>query len=374
MASLLLSIGCWREHEPAIDYDRIPLDNPHVEDTQIWVQAFDSGIPCPDMSTAPFYAVYPESLEDPARVAVLFHSGAFDYVINPSPLNRLEGTHYTSENRLTATWARERVFYTLGMWSAGTTTYEAQDGALVVALARQGFLTLLPGNCWGDLWHNEVDRQKNDEALDGFQRNGRGLAWWMLRIVFEDDFASSHGFDMPIEIDDDQVWLLGLGDGGRAIPELLLRTLNPADYDIEPEIAGFMMDSTPDDLSYWASSPSRETQYKKELDALDHIMPLAGTDTAHPPLGYYSLLHILGGTPQGDDGGPAASVDLDWVHQYVVWSRNDNDLVDELIEPTAALLEQRGGTVEDTRKDGHTFSNSDIAIANRVVRAMLGLE
>lgn len=371
--ALLTSAGCWKEHDTAIDASVVRLDNDHVGDLEILIHTYETELACPDGGNASFYVVVPESVQEPAPVAVLFHSGAFDYVKSPSATDFLDGTHYADENRLTASWSQERVFFTLGMWDAGATTYERQTGALPVALAGRGVVTIIPGNCWGDLWHNEISYQENDEGLDRFPRNGRGFAWWMLRILFEEDFAVSHDFTLPVEVDSSQTYLFGIGDGGRAIPELLLRMADPAS-DLRPEIAGFFMDSTPDDLSYYLSTDDRRRNGADELAVLDRLMPDAKKNPKAQPYGYFSLLHLLGGTPLGDKGGDPVTVDLTGMRSYIVWSQNDNDLPDEMIEPTTELLKKAGGTVENTARDGHTFANSDIAVAGRVLASILGEE
>ena len=70
---------------------------------------------------------------------------------------------------------------TLGLQIDDQDPGENNLGTLPAALANRGVVQFIPGNCWGDMWHNEEGVVVNDLELDGFNRNGRTIANWMLR-------------------------------------------------------------------------------------------------------------------------------------------------------------------------------------------------
>ena len=142
-------------------------------------------------------------------------------------------------------------------------------------MANRGFVQILPGNCWGDLWHNEEGVQYNDVTRDGFDRNGRTFAWWMVRIASDPAFATTRGIEFPVPIDPSQLYLFGLGDGGRGVLEMLT-------HDSAPEIKGALVDSTPDNLAAYTAYPD---VFREEIEGISRIFG----EEALENIGEYSL-------------------------------------------------------------------------------------
>jgi hypothetical protein len=362
----LAGTGCWRLHDTAVDYGIVPLRNENTSKGSVWVRAYDTDLACPDGEYASFYVVYDDEAREPAPVAIVFHSGAFDYVTNSVGTDPTVGTHYATANRLSAAWAKERVFFTLGMWEPEDEVIEKSNGSLATALAQKGVVTLYPANCWGDLWHNERLTNRNDFNTDSFYREGLTFAWWMVQLLVNQSFATAQGFDPPMEIDASKIYLFGLGDGGRAIPEVLLRSGNLQSTDLAPTFAGVFLDSSPDDLSYYLQN----TQYVPQIKGLQRIF-----FEDDEPYGHYSLLHFLSGTPLMGGGGTSSTYvvpkSLD-----VVWSSQDNVVTDDMIEPLTRRVEQWNGyqghlaETTNTQLPGHVFVNSNISLANDAVNTI----
>ena len=178
-ALALLATGCWKLDDPGVGYDTIPLENQHVTNPDLVVQTFEPTPPleCPDGSPATFYAVYDTKLTGAVPLAVVFHSGAFDYVKNPSQDNPLEGTHFASEDRLNLEWAQLRVFSTLGMWEEEVDPNETHTGALVTALAQQ--LAALQKTDPDAAWVEQPA-----EAAHVFTNKNVPLAFEVVRFLF----------------------------------------------------------------------------------------------------------------------------------------------------------------------------------------------
>jgi hypothetical protein len=355
--------GCWRQHDTAVDYSLVPLENANAPAGSIWVRAYDTNLACPDGEYASFYAVWDELAPEPAPVAIVFHSGAFDYVSNPAAEDPTIGTHYATVNRLSAAWAKERVFFTLGMWSPDDEKTEQSTGAIATALAQSGALAIYPANCWGDLWHNEKITNKNDYRTDGFYREGLTFAWWMTQLIVNQAFASAQDFTPPVRVDGSKLYLFGLGDGGRAVGEVLLRATSIQSSDVKPVFGGVFVDSSPDDLSYYLIN----TQYTQQIRGLQRIFY-----EDSEPYGHYSLLNYLGGTPlkggRGSTGSYVVPSQMD-----IIWSSQDSIVADDMIEPMATRASALGGKVTDTQLSGHVFSSSSITIANDVVNEVFSL-
>lgn len=244
------SLGaCWKDEFAAIPTDVLRFE-PGLEAPLDWfVAQIAVPLECPDGLQAKFYLLYPQAEADAGTalpLAVLYHSGSFDYVYAPDPTSPLDGTHYADPSRLDADWAVHQVFATLGMYPEPDPA-EVHDGRLAVALADHGVAVMLPTNCWGDLWANARGGADNDFGGDFFFREGLSAAEWSYRFATEPAFADAFDVSLPIEVDPDEVYAIGLGEGGRAVGELLSAD---RDDDGVPDytVAGALVDSPPDDL------------------------------------------------------------------------------------------------------------------------------
>ena len=91
LMSLLMLSACWKLDNPVVDTGRVAF-SPVVGGPDNWfVESFDMSLTCPDGSAARFWLVYPEQADYRAHpsvgsipTAVVFHSGAFDWVIAPT--------------------------------------------------------------------------------------------------------------------------------------------------------------------------------------------------------------------------------------------------------------------------------------------------
>jgi hypothetical protein len=350
---IVLLTGCWKLDDETIGYDVVPLENQHVVGEDLVVQSFVPTPPleCPDGEPASFYAVYDQRITSPAPVAILFHSGAFDYVKNPAQDDFLAGTHYAPEDRLSASWAQTRVFSMLGMWEETVDPSEDHTGALVTALAQDQKLVLLPANCWGDLWHNYTGRNGNDYSTERFNRDGLALASWMYRIVTDASFAADHDAALPVPVDPEELALIGLGDGGRAVAELLWLLTDVSYADVE--IPAVMVDSSPDDLGWYVEQPS---QFFDLLTGLGRIY-----DGETDDLGAWSLEAYL-----ADGAHPTPRT-------MMIWSEHDPEIPTGVMEGLAAQLaavedvDDSQALVEEIGASAHVFSNKDFPLAFDVV-------
>ena len=354
IALIVLATGCWKLDDTVISYDVVPLENQHVVAEDLVVQTFEPSPPleCPDGEPATFYAVYDSSLTTPVPAAIVFHSGAFDYVKNPAQDDYLAGTHFAADDRLSRAWAQTRVFSTLGMWGDSVDPSETHTGALVTALAQQEIMVLLPANCWGDLWHNHSGgRQENDYSTERFYRDGLAMAGWMYRIATDESFATGHDVGLPLQIDKDHISLLGLGDGGRAVAELLwlLSDVTYADVEIE----SVLIDSTPDDLTWYYEQPSQFADYITGIERIfnDDIDSLAD----------FSMESYLASELHPEP------------RTMLVWSSYDPVVPNGAIEDLVTEVEARAdadsssAVVEEIGASAHVFSNKDMPLAYDVV-------
>jgi len=201
---------------------------------------------------------------------------------------------------------------------------------------------IIPANCWGDLWHNEegIADHYNDIDLDGFARNGLTFAWWMVRIATDPDFALGQGVELDLEWSADAFYLLGLGEGGRGVVELLRHPDMPA-------VAAVMVDSSPDDLQAYLDAPAA---FGDEIEGLSRLFP----DTIDR-VSEWSMAAIVDEVPM-----PARTVYL--------WSDGDTRLPAASMYNGAAALSGRPGTwVVNTHEPGHVISNSDLTRAREIV-------
>ena len=336
----LLLAGCFNLPDEAsnIDTTVMPFDNPNVTEEGVVIERMKTELLCPDGELSSFHIVYKPDTTTPAPVAIVMHSGAFDYVMEPGSGGPLSGPHYHANSRLTADFATRKVWETLGLQIDDLDAVENNLGTLPAALANRGFVQILPGNCWGDLWHNEEGVQYNDVSRDGFDRNGRTFAWWMLRLASDPSFASTRGIDIPVPIDPAQLYLFGLGDGGRGVLELLT-------HEGAPDVLGALVDSTPDNLAAFTDHPDI---FEEEIEGFSRIFGEEAMET------------IDSFSWTGDTRMPERLVYL--------WSSGDPNLPSAAAQPAAdALAGQEGVKVMNLATQDHVLTTSDIDLANEVL-------
>lgn len=278
LALIIPTAGCWKG-----TYTEIPPDilrfEPPVEAPLDWLLApFEVNLRCPDGANARFYMLYPESATPdgaPMPAAVLYHSGSFDFVYAPEAGDPLGGTHFTSPSRLGSEFAIRQLFSTLGMYP-DLYEQEQHDGLVATALADAGVAVMLPTNCWGDLWSNKSGGADNDFPQDLFDRQGLAAAEWAFRFLVDPLFASAFDVDLPVAVDPAEVYLIGLGEGGRAVAGVL-STDNDEDGVPDYSVAGALVDSPPDDLRVFFDDPGL---YSSTVEGLDRIFPEGALRTA----------------------------------------------------------------------------------------------
>lgn len=279
LALTALTAGCWKDEFAVIPPDVLQFQPP-IEARRDWLVApIDVSLECPDGQNARFYLLYPKEAAvegaAPIPTAVLYPSGSFDFVYAPEPSDPLTGTHYADPSRLSGEWAIRQVFATLGMYPEQD-TLEVHDGLLPVALAEAGIATMVPTNCWGDLWANRRGGNDNDFAADFFFREGRSAAEWAWRFVVDPAFAAAFDVELPIVVDPSQLYAIGLGEGGRAVAEVL-SVDNDADGTPDYTVTGAIVDSSPDDLRVYFADAGL---YASTVEGLTRIYPGGPDDTA----------------------------------------------------------------------------------------------
>lgn len=346
MMMLALAMGCWPNDadRSTLDFSDIPYDNEFMASSAT-VAFFDTVLECPSGDGTRFAAVYPDSLNDttgPAPVAIILHSGAFDYLVG----NTIDDPSYYNPSRLDRGWAVSKVWETLGLSLDEIDASEENLGTLSAALADAGFVQLLPANCWGDLWHNEQGAQDNDYSQESFSRNGRTIAGWMTQLLTDEAFANDKGFSVPVELDTSRIYLIGLGEGGRGVTELLLREQTPA-------IAGVLLDSVPDDLTPYVDPLDTFSEIEVGLSRIFGEKDLAR-------IGDFSMRALL-------DSGASLPPRIG-----LVWSDGDPRLPIDAIAPTAdAIAAHDGSWVHNARTQDHILLNRDPELAAAAVEYLL---
>jgi hypothetical protein len=343
MTLMTLLMGCWPDDgaRSELDFSDIPYENSFLA-APATITFFDTTLPCPDGQGTRFAAVYPDSAEGPAPVAIVLHSGAFDYLTGDT----LDGPFFYTPSRLDRGWAISKVWETLGLSLDEVDASEENLGTLTAALSDAGFVQLLPANCWGDLWHNEQGAQDNDYSQESFSRNGRTIAGWMTQLVTDEAFASGQGFSVPIELDASRIFLVGLGEGGRAVTELLLREQTP-------DIAGILLDSVPDDL----------TPYVEPLDAFADIEVGLSRIFGEKDLARISDWSMRALISDNTPLPPRIGL---------VWSDGDPRMPIDAIRPTAeAIAGLPGAWVHNSRATRHILLNADPDLAAQAVEYLL---
>jgi hypothetical protein len=254
---VLLLSGCWKTDPATVDLTEVPYENADLA-VDATVRTLDLDVACPDGRPGPLFVLSsPSDVAAPA--AVVLHSGAFDYVEAPNADDALAGEHYQATSRLDRAWSSDKAWETFGLAIAEVDPPEVNLGALPTALVNAGVTVLVPGNCWGDLWHGEEGVQEGQPEVDGFHRNGRAAAWRTVELLLE------HA-DLGVPWNED-LYVLGLGEGGRGVAELLT-------HDGMPDVAGVLVDSAPDDLGPYVDDP---VTWADEVAGLERIF---GADVA----------------------------------------------------------------------------------------------
>lgn len=329
--------GCWKTdlaELPTAEVDFSPAANPAV---QGWlVREFETAALCPDGLPASVFAVYPSAPAGPVPVALVLHSGAFDYVLDPPSSDPLGGVHLRDPERLDHDWSVRKVYATLGMYDDND-PIEDHLGALAATFAVNGVAMVLPANCWGDWWHNQRDAADNDFAADQFYREGRLAAAFGWQVATDAAFAGANGVAIPATFDADRAYLVGLGEGGRGVAELLHGGL--------ADPAAIVVDSTTDDLGPYYAAPDL---YAETVAGLDRV--------------------FVGGEPEADATALAAVADL----PPMAFLYSDLDAAvpaganDGILGVLAARDAQGNDLVVNTGVTKHVFTASDAVLSQQV--------
>ena len=334
--------GCFKldADMAVLDTTVIPYEHPSLVVDDAVIRSVDTPLTCPDGEPARIHMVYREDASEPAPAVVVFHSGAFDYVLDHGTSGPLSGPHFHAEPRLTQPFTIRKVWETLGLQIRDIDPAEENRGELTAALANRGVVQYLPGNCWGDLWHNEAGEQENDIEEERFTRNGRALARWTARIATDEAYAENQGVGWPAAIEPEALYAAGLGSGGRGVLELLL------DPD-SPTVAGALFDSTPDNLAAYRDNP---TDFGAEIEGFELIFGTALTDIEALSVAAAPLPDRL----------------------FYLWSSSNPQVPAEAMRPgAAAVTGQLGVRVEDTQHPEHVVSNSRPEVAADVIGFLL---
>ena len=290
LAPLLLLAGCWRVQLPELPQDQRAFDPAVGAPADWWVFSFETTLTCPGGEPARFHLLYPgfadrREVEDaPAiPIALVFHSGAFDYVASPTAGDPTAGasfqTTYGNDKRLTLDWSAERIFASLGLYPNYDRS-ELHAGTLPAALATINVATLWPGNCWGDIWHNRTSLAQNNYEGVLFFRDGRTAAEFAY-LHATTSFPPGNPVELPIRVDTERVFAVGLGDGVRAVSELLaLRDDSGPNVVFPYTFAAAVLDSPIDDLTVYADASTDEFQAIHA--GLNRIFPDGGRNLAAP--------------------------------------------------------------------------------------------
>jgi len=83
-----LMSGCWKTELVPLAGDVVHFD-PQVGGPTDWViSELDLGLACPDGQSSAVFVVHPSSApSSPLPVAVVYHSGPFDYVLEPNEVD-----------------------------------------------------------------------------------------------------------------------------------------------------------------------------------------------------------------------------------------------------------------------------------------------
>ncbi len=238
LLALPLLTACWTGL-PGEDFDltRTPFGNFYIDraDATLAVRTAD-GYTCPDGTEARIYFVDPAGeAAEPRPLAVLFAGRNFDYI-------NAQGEHQAADDRLTTEWAAAEVEALLGLRDEAAEVTGLHAGAWAGHLLQRGFSLAVPANCWGDLWHGRGD---NDFAGEDFLRYGAYFASDTVRLA-----------QARPPVADDRLLVIGLGEGGRAVTELILDGV---------EIDAVAIDSSPDWLAPVVNDTAANRAYVQGL-------------------------------------------------------------------------------------------------------------
>jgi hypothetical protein len=334
---VLLLSACWKFDPATVDMVEVPYENTGLA-VDARVRMSELEVTCPDGEPDRLFVLFaPADTEAP--VAVLLHSGAFDYVVEPDEADVLAGEHYHARSRLDRSWSNDKVWETFGLATSEVDPPEENLGTLPTALVNAGVTVLVPGNCWGDLWHGEAGVQEGAPDVDGFQRNGRAAAWETVQHVLE-------GARLPVPWNG-ELYLAGLGEGGRGVTELLTH----ADL---PTVDGILVDSSPDDLSPYVENP---VAWADEVAGLERIF---GEELMDPS---QRARWTLTG---------AAEEDLLPARVAYLWSSLDPRVPVAAMEGFAALAAmQESNWVVDMGVARHVLTNADAELAAQATDYLL---
>lgn len=310
------------------DLSTTPLGGEYLDRSEATLSIRNAdGYVCPDGRPARVYLVDPVGEVGPRPLALMLHGRPFDYVDD-------QGDHYGTEDRLNSPWAADAVEEMLGL---GDDPAAAGEGAWVAALVRAGWSVVAPADCWGDLWHG---RGANDYGVEGFLRMGGYLASEAVLIAQERQGVS-----------DQRVLVIGLGEGGRGVTELLMS-------DSPPDAV--IIDSSPDWLPPVVTAASTNAGYVEGLFAIydDEVRavvdPDARLEALRTALRRDSMVHVV------QDLGVRPPI-------VYFWSATDERIDPETSRPAAdavlASYPVDDAHVLDTQRSDHAPSNRDLAEA-----------
>jgi hypothetical protein len=341
IVTLCALAGCWktgRSELPEGVVDFVPAAGGPAG----WVVErydFPENMLCPDDNVGAYYFVYPEGVPGPFAGALVLHSGAFDYVPEPSLTDPLAGDHFQDPSRLDADWSVRRVFATLGMYEDPDETEEVHTGALPAALATANVAMVLPANCWADWWHNKPGVASNDFATEQFDRQGRFAAEWAYRMVSEPGFPTANRLQLPagLTFDTSRVYMVGLGEGGRGVSELLHDAAL-----IQPTAVA--IDSSVDDLRPFYDDAAL---YQVTIDGLGRLFPDGRDSTIDSSLSTAPAIPKIA----------------------YVYSSLDTEIPVGAHDAALARLAGMGGnaSVTDVAVARHVLLNSDLLLAQQTV-------
>ena len=239
--SLLLLSGCvMQEAWVDLDLETTAFVNRWILEGQANRVVLEAeGYTCPDGRTARVDLLRPTGFDGPRPLALLLHDGVYDW------LDEADNHYETALPRLGALYADDQVAAMLGV--DGNEVDGNARGAWPAALLQAGYAVVVPGNCWGDLWHGRGD---NSLQVEGFLRQGARLAHDAVRL------ASAQP-----DVSDQRVIAVGLGEGGRGITELATDGF---------EFDAVVYDATPDWLSPVIQRPAFFQRYITGLERIWH--------------------------------------------------------------------------------------------------------
>lgn len=290
---------------------------------------------CPDGQKSTVTLIRPKDGLSATSTTILFHSLSFDF-------NYVEvgaKKQYRDPTSMTRDWALRRVFTTIGHF-VDDNPEDDLTGAMAQALVEQGSQVILPANCWGDLWHNQLlDEYTNNVDEDGFVRMGGEAAKWAHSLATEVDFGLGTQVPFSNDLITNRVYAVGLGEGARAVGELLAKGI---------QLNGAVVDSSPDDLSVYQDDP--ETYATIGL-GLERIYTVDGKPTS--------------------DASLAVVPDLPTRTVYIYSSLDEQIPYEIHAQAVTRLQESEEHWVHDTIERGHNQSGTQLPLARQAVAHMM---